>query len=194
MKLIAGIGNPSAEYEFTRHNAGFMALDQISSDSGIGISGRKHKSLFGRGCYCGEDVLLVKPLTFVNLSGAAIRSFIKYYPILPEDILVIHDDMDISLGRIKIKSGGGAAGHKGVESVIADLGTDKFPRIRICIDSGAGRRRGAGFVLGRFRACERKVLNEVLGLCVEAAREIIQKGLQPAMNRFNQPGSFSGQG
>ncbi len=185
MKLIAGIGNPSPRYELTRHNAGFMALDEVSSASGIDLSRNKHSSLFGRGGYCGQDVVLVKPLTYVNLSGAAVRSFMKYYPLLPEDMLIVHDDMDISLGRIKIKKGGSSAGHGGVESIIRDLGTDAFPRIRIGIGSEAKKGRGAGFVLGRFAPDEREVLDGVLKSCVEAAEEFLTNGLESAMNKFN---------
>ncbi len=185
MKLIAGIGNPSPEYKSTRHNAGFMAVDRISSVSGIALDRKKHRSFFGRGVYCGEDVFLVKPLTFVNLSGAAVRSFMKYYPLRAEDVLILHDDMDIALGRIKLKKGGSSAGHGGVESVIRELGTDGFPRIRIGIAPPDNRSRGRNFVLGRFSAGEKEVMEDVLSECALAVREILLRGLQSGMNRFN---------
>jgi peptidyl-tRNA hydrolase, PTH1 family len=185
MKLVAGIGNPSAEYEQTRHNAGFMAVDRISAVSGISLTETKHKSCFGRGWYCGKELLLVKPLTFVNLSGRALRSFLKYYPLSTEDILIIHDDMDIPFGRIRIKNGGSSAGHKGVASVISEMGTDKFARIRIGIGSPERKDRGVGFVLGRFSREEKKIVEEVLDTCVDAVEEILAKGPEAAMNRFN---------
>ncbi len=185
MKLIAGIGNPSPEYALTRHNAGFMAVDRLSSVSGIGLSGKKHRSSYGRGLFAGEDVLLVKPLTYVNLSGSAVKSFLKYYPLEAEDVLVIHDDMDIPLGRLRIKAGGSSAGHGGVESIIKEIGTDRFPRIRIGIGSSDRRGRGVNFVLGRFSPEEKKILEDVLSSCVGAVEEILARGLQSGMNKFN---------
>jgi peptidyl-tRNA hydrolase, PTH1 family len=185
VKLIAGIGNPSPEYKATRHNAGFMAVDRISSASGIRLGRRKHSALFGRGAYCGEDVLLVKPLTFVNLSGRAVKSFLKYYPLSEEDMLVIHDDMDIPLGRLKLKSGGSSAGHRGVESVIREIGTPDFARLRIGISSADLKSRGVDFVLGRFSPSEKKLLDEALADCVKAVEEFLLRGMGPAMNRFN---------
>ena len=185
MKLIAGIGNPSPEYALTRHNAGFMAVDKISSVSGIALSRKKHGSVYGRGVFGGEDVLLVKPLTFVNLSGTAVRSFLKYYPLEAAEILVIHDDMDIPLGKIRIKAGGSSAGHKGIESIIKEIGTDNFARLRIGIGSPAGRSRGVNYVLGRFSPAEKEVLEDVLESCVSAAEEIMARGPESGMNRFN---------
>ncbi len=185
MKLITGLGNPSPEYGSTRHNAGFMAVDRISSVSGIKLDGKKHRSVCGRGLYLDEDVILAKPLTFVNLSGIAVRSFLKYYPLEIEDILIIHDDMDIPLGGIRIKSGGGSAGHRGVESVARELGTGAFARLRIGIAPPESSARGVKFVLGRFSAGEKAVLEDVLSDCVRAVEEIIPRGVQSGMNKFN---------
>lgn len=186
MKLIAGLGNPSSRYALTRHNAGFMAVDRIASVSGIKLDGKKHDSVSGRGIYLGEDVILAKPLTYVNLSGQAVRSFLKYYPLEVEDVLIIHDDMDIPLGGIRIKSGGGSAGHRGVESVIRELGTDGFARLRIGIASPENPSRGVKFVLGRFSPEEKAVMEDVLSDCVRAVEEILARGLRSGMNKFNQ--------
>ncbi len=185
MKLVAGLGNPSPRYESTRHNAGFRVMDGISSASGIRLGRRRHGSLFGRGAYQGEDVILAKPQTYVNLSGKAVCSFLKYYPLSPEDLIIIHDDMDLPLGRIRIKRGGGSAGHRGVDSIISEIGTGDFPRLKVGISAGESGLRGRGFVLGNFSREEEKILSEVLSLCVSAVEEMIFRGLEAAMNRFN---------
>jgi PTH1 family peptidyl-tRNA hydrolase len=159
LKLVVGLGNPTAKYEKTRHNVGFRVIDRFSGFSGIELDCRKHFSVFGKGKVAGERVILAKPLTYVNLSGKAVGSFIHYYRVAVDDLLLIYDDMDLKPGRIRIRPYGSSGGHNGVESVITSLGSDRFPRIRI----GIGRRelaRGtdADFVLKNFSRDERPVL------------------------------------
>lgn len=182
--MVVGLGNPARKYEKTRHNAGFMVIDKFSSVSGIELCQRKHFSVFGKGKVDSEMVFLVKPLTYVNLSGKAINSFMRYYSFDLQDLLVIYDDMNLSLGKIRIRSEGSAGGHKGVESIILALGSKKFPRIRIGIGRG-DMGSDTEFVLGEFSPHEEPVIEEAIERGVTAIQIIIREGLSTAMSMFN---------
>jgi PTH1 family peptidyl-tRNA hydrolase len=185
------LGNPTAKYEKTRHNVGFRVIDRFSGFSGIELRSRKHFSMFGKGEIAGERVILAKPLTYVNLSGKAVGSFMHYYRVAVDDLLLIYDDMDLKPGRIRIRPYGGSGGHNGVESVITVLGSDRFPRIRI----GIGRRESAGgtdadFVLrnfprGNFPRDEQSVIEEAIDKGARAVEAVIREGLSAAMDKFN---------
>jgi PTH1 family peptidyl-tRNA hydrolase len=184
MKVVVGLGNPAKKYEKTRHNAGFMVIDRFSRVSEIKLHNGKHLSLFGTGEIGSERVLLVKPLTYVNRSGRAIRSFMHYYSFDPQDLLVIYDDMDLNLGKIRIRSEGSAGGHKGVESIILAIGSRDFSRIRIGIGKG-DTGPDTDFVLGKFSKDEEPVIERAIERSVAAIEIIIREGLSAAMNMFN---------
>lgn len=184
MKLIVGLGNPGRKYEATRHNAGFIALDLIADKFNIDIDKEKMKALVGEGNIRGEKVILVKPQTFMNLSGEAVGAVARWYKIEPEDILVIYDDMDLDLGRIRIRKKGSAGGHNGIKSLIQHLGTEEFPRIKI----GIGRPAEKGtidYVLGVFPQGDIPELEKALDLTVNALEDIMKNDIDAAMRNYN---------
>ena len=150
MHLIVGLGNPGRQYTETRHNIGFAVLDALAARNGIIIQKKKFISLLGRGCVKKTDVLLAKPQTFMNLSGRAVRQIVDFYKLTLDRLLVLHDDMDLAFGRIKVTARGGAGGHKGVASLMEYLGDDAFPRIKIGVGRPGQGREATGYVLGRF--------------------------------------------
>jgi peptidyl-tRNA hydrolase, PTH1 family len=188
MKLLVGLGNPGGEYKDTRHNIGFMVVDKLEKELGKGTppvwqKDEKKNVLTAR---IGE-VLLVKPLTFMNKSGYAVRALMDFYKLTPADVWVIHDDVDLPLGKIKIREKGGAAGHHGVESVIERLGTDVFVRFRLGIGRGseANDRSMITFVLSRFRQSEAGAFKHLIAHGTKAVQMALLEGLDHAMNRFN---------
>lgn len=183
MWALAGLGNPGRKYAKTRHNAGFSALDVLAGKHGVSFS-EKSGRLQGSGVIGGEKALLVKPMTYMNLSGMPLRAAIRNTNVTPENLIVIHDDMDIEPGRIKIKLGGSAGGHKGIASIIDSLGGPDFIRIKI----GIGRdptMLGEDYVLKKFSKDEKALVEEAFERAAEAAEAIITEGLQKAMNEFN---------
>ncbi len=186
MKLVVGLGNPGAKYDGTRHNAGFAALDLLAKRHHVEweAAPRGADALIGR--WRAEDVVLAKPLTFMNLSGAAVIALLQFYKIEPADLLVIVDEAQLETGRIRIRPSGSAGGHNGLKSVIASLGIDQFPRLRIGVGRGDGRLDLADHVLARFDADERPVIDDAVVRAADAAETIIVEGILPAMNRFNR--------
>lgn len=186
MKMIVGLGNPTDQYKGTRHNIGFMALDRIGDRFGITIRDHKFKALTGSGWIGGHKVLLVKPLTFMNLSGESVRQAADYYHIEPEDMLVIYDDISLEPGMLRIRKKGSAGGHNGMKSLIKQLGYDNFPRIRVGI---GGERHPdmdlADYVLGRIDEKDREATEEALDKTVEAAALFAEDDLDTAMNRYS---------
>lgn len=183
MTLIIGLGNPGGEYALTRHNAGFMLVDRLSAEYGIGLS-IKGKGLRGMGRIAGEEVALLKPLTYMNRSGQAVSEFLQLHPVGPENIIVAFDDCDLPLGKIRIRGGGGSGGHNGLASVIEALGTKDIPRIRL----GIGRPHDGDvvdFVLSPFHPDEQPALEGMLGRARDAVESIITCGMAQAMNRHN---------
>ena len=185
MYLIAGLGNPTREYEKTRHNVGFSVIDVLADKYNIDVSDRKHKALCGRGVIEGEKVLLLKPQTFMNLSGESIREAVDYYKIDPEDIIVIYDDISLEPGQLRIRLKGSAGGHNGIKNIIAHLGTQEFPRIKVGVGAKPPKMDLADYVLSRFGAEEQKIMDEAFGEAAEAAVMMMTTGAERAMNHYN---------
>ena len=193
MKLVVGLGNPGAKYDGTRHNAGFAALDLVATRHGVTWESapRGIEALIGRwrrsaALTAGaEDTVFAKPLTFMNLSGAAIVPLLHFYKIEVPDLLVIVDDVNLDAGRLRIRSGGSAGGHNGLKSIIASLGTDEFSRLRIGVGGGAGQDLSP-HVLGRFSAEEEAVIEAAIAKAVEAVEVFVADGVVAAMNKYNR--------
>jgi PTH1 family peptidyl-tRNA hydrolase len=184
MYIIVGLGNPGRDYQTTRHNIGFLAVDRLAEKLGIGINKNKFKALVGSGIVSGQKVMLVKPQTYMNNSGQALREILSFYKIKPENMLVIYDDIDIPLGAMRIRKKGSSGTHNGMKSIIYQLQTDDFPRIRI----GTGRDDNmdlVDFVLGSFSDEEKDEVDRILDQAVEAALCWMEKGIDLAMNRYN---------
>ena len=183
MFLIVGLGNPEEKYNNTRHNIGFEAIDYIADKYNIDINRKKFKGVYGEGFIGNEKVILMKPTTYMNLSGECIREVIDFYKLSNEDILVIYDDISLDVGRIRIRPKGSAGGHNGIKSIINHLGTDEFSRIKI----GVGQPKGdlVNHVLGKFSKEENEVLEESLEATKLATETIIKEDTQAGMNKFN---------
>ncbi len=187
MFIIAGLGNPTKEYERTRHNVGFDVIDRLSEKYNIAVDAKKHRALIGKGMIAGRKVILAKPQTYMNLSGESLRSMADYYKIDPqEELLVIYDDISLDVGQLRIREKGSAGGHNGIKNIIANLGTQVFPRIKI----GVGEKpRGydlANYVLGHFSKAERELMEEGYGRAVQAVEMIVSGETAEAMNEFNR--------
>lgn len=185
MYLIAGLGNPTKEYDKTRHNVGFSVIDALADRYRIDVSEKKHKALCGRGVIEGQKVLLLKPQTFMNLSGESIRAAADYYKIEPEEMIVIYDDISLDPGQLRIRLKGSAGGHNGIKNIIANLGTQDFPRIKVGVGAKPPRMDLADYVLSRFGAGEQKLMEEAFGEAAEAAVMMMTDGAERAMNHFN---------
>src|SRR4051812_19738397 len=186
MKLVVGLGNPGAKYDGTRHNAGFAAVDLLATRHGVQweAAPRGIEALVGR--WRAEDVVLAKPLTFMNLSGTAIVGLLQFYKIEVPDLLVVVDEVQLETGRIRIRADGSAGGHNGLKSVIGSLGSETFARLRIGVGRGDSRRDMADHVLARFENDERDVVAEAILRSADAAETFVTDGLAVAMNRFNR--------
>ncbi len=185
MRCIVGLGNPGIKYAETRHNIGFILIDHLAGIFQISLAAKKWDSLIGKG-YIGErQVLLAKPLTYMNRSGLAVAQILSFHKIPPPDLLVVHDDMDIPLGRIKIVRSGGAGGHNGVDSIIETLGTREFPRLKIGIGRPLPQQKPEHYVLEPFSFEERSILEETLKKAGKASEVIVRQGIEEAMNLFN---------
>ena len=186
MNLIVGLGNPGRGYRFTRHNTGFLVIDEVARRNGIALDQRRYKTRFGRGLIKEHEAILAKPLTFMNLSGIAVGRIMKVFHLGAKDLIVIQDDVDIDLGRIRIKQGGGHGGHKGIESIQDILGDSGFARIKVGIGRPEGYKDVADYVLESFSDDERVLLREIIGRAGESVETIIGEGVQAAMARFNE--------
>jgi len=183
--LIAGLGNPGREYRENRHNIGFMALDRLAVRLGLSYSRLESKALLTKGEHQGRRLLLAKPQTYMNLSGQAVGALLRYYKVPLENLLVIYDDVDLPLGSLRLRPGGGSSGQKGMASIIERLGSQDFPRLRIGIGRPPGRMEAAAYVLEDFSRQEAEVLPEILDRSAEAVLTFTVEGLAAAMNRFN---------
>ena len=184
--IIIGLGNPGSRYDNTRHNVGFETADLLSDRYSIKINKLKYKSLLGEGSIEGRKVLLVKPQTFMNLSGESVREIIEWYKVPFERVIVIYDDIDIQIGKIRIRPGGSSGSHNGMKSVIYQVQSDGFPRIRIGIDRPPEGWDLADYVLGRFAGDQRKMIDESIKKAAEAVPVIIKSGVEAAMNLYNR--------
>lgn len=185
MFVIAGLGNPGLKYAGTRHNVGFGALDELADQYRISIDTKKHKGLIGKGVIEGQKVILVKPQTYMNLSGECIREVLEYYKVSPEELLVIYDDINFDVGRLRIREKGSAGGHNGMKNIIAQIGTDVFPRVRIGVGDKPPRMDLADYVLGHFPKEELETVREGLKQAAQAAAMIVNGEMAAAMNQFN---------
>ena len=184
MIVVMGLGNPGRPYARSRHNVGFQCVEQLSRHYGIPLQERRRHAVLGQGAISGVEVVLVRPRTYVNRSGVATRYLLDRYRITPESLLVVYDDMDLPVGKVRIRSQGSSAGHRGIESIIAELGTRSFPRIRI----GVGHPEDTDIiphVLGPFNAQDAAAVEEAIGQVTEAVGYIAEHGLDAAMNRYN---------
>ena len=192
MRLIVGLGNPGIEYQFTPHNAGFLAVDRIAEDCGVMLSNRRGRALTARAKLAGQDVLLAKPETFMNLSGLSVAALIQELEISAADLIVLYDELALPLGTIRIRERGSANGHNGVKSISGVLGTEEWLRIRIGVGKPAladGREIKAGgkdYLLAPMRKQELAVLDEVLDRVRDAVEVVLTQGAGTAMNRFNR--------
>jgi len=183
-KLIVGLGNPGSRYQWTRHNAGFMVLDRFSRDAGIPITRKNFSGLYGEGTFLGSRLLLLKPQTFMNLSGRSVAAALQFHKIPVQDLMVIHDDLDIPFGRVKLKEEGGHAGHNGLRSLMQELGNGQFVRIRI----GIGRPlhdNAADYVLSNFSGDELESLPRILDGVVTLLKLVLEEGLSKAMGSYH---------
>lgn len=189
MKLVCGLGNPGREYAGHRHNVGFMVADRLSGALGIPLGQEKFQARLGQGQLEAERVLLLEPQTFMNGSGEAVAAVARFYKLEPEDVLVIHDELDLPFGRLQLKSGGGTGGHNGLVSIVERWGEEDFVRLRFGIGKPEGpnaKERVIGHVLHDFSAEERAQLGRLLDRAVEIAQSWVTLGLAEAMNRHNR--------
>lgn len=184
MKLIVGLGNPGRRYEGTRHNVGFRIVDALASEARIGFSVNKFDAAYGQGTLEGQKIALLKPQTFMNLSGQTVQEALSWYKLQPEEVLIISDDIDLPPGVIRIRPHGGAGTHNGWKSIISLTGSDRFPRIRIGVGAPPPEWDLADWVLSRFGE-DQPVMEEAFKLAAEAADCFVRSGIDLAMNRYN---------
>lgn len=182
--LIAGLGNPDKKYEETRHNAGFKAIDALADKLGVSINEKKFKGLFTSTVHNGRKLLLLKPQTYMNLSGESVAEAANFFKIEPSHVVVLFDDVNFSCGRMRIRGSGSAGGHNGMKNIILLLGSDAFPRVRIGVGD-KGSHDMISHVLGKFEGSDRKLMDEVYKNAAEAALCVIEEGPAAAMNRYN---------
>jgi peptidyl-tRNA hydrolase, PTH1 family len=185
MKLIVGLGNPGRQYEKTRHNIGFEVIDSLSDRFSITLNTAKFKGIYGVGHVNGEKLILLKPLTYMNLSGESISAIMDYYQIEIEDLVVIYDDLDLPVGKIRLRQKGSAGGHNGIKSTIAHLGTQEFNRIRVGIDRPNNGMSVSDYVLNRFSKEELEEMSKVVLTCLEAIECWLEYPFLQVMNRYN---------
>lgn len=186
MHVILGIGNPGKKYEGTRHNIGFIAMDYMESKYGIKINKIKHKALIGEGNIAGEKVILVKPQTYVNLSGESLREICTFYKIPPQNVIVIHDDVSLDVGKIRIRKKGSDGGHNGIKSIIYQLKSDEFIRIKMGVGAAPEHYDLADWVLGKFSKEEITHMSSAVDAIVDDAIPMMLRGeIDNAMNSFN---------
>lgn len=184
--LLVGLGNPGREHRQNRHNVGFMAIERIAANEGIGLTRVQNKALIGDGRIAGRSVILVKPQTYMNRSGDAVGPLARYYRVAVKDILVIYDDIDLQPGVIRLREMGGSGGHNGMKSLIQHLGQD-FPRLRLGVGRPAGKMPPAAYVLQDFGRDEQTLLEVMLDQTAQAVHTFLEDGIEMAMSRHNGP-------
>lgn len=186
MKLIAGLGNPGVQYQNHRHNIGFQVINYLSKNHHIPLSTKKFHALYGIGQIEFQEVLLLKPMTYMNRSGVAIREALNFFELIPEDLIVVHDDMDLPFGRLRFKRKGGDGGHQGVRSIIESLGKNNFVRLKVGIGRPPRGMDPAEYVLSPFSDEERLHLDELLTRASRALAVMLLEGIEKAMNQFQR--------
>lgn len=185
MYIIAGLGNPDGRYENTRHNVGFEVIDILADRIGICVDEKKHRALCGRGVLEGQKVILLKPQTYMNLSGESVRAAADFYKAEPENIIVVYDDISLEPGQLRIRGKGSAGGHNGIKNIIAHLGTQEFLRVKVGIGEKPKGMDLADYVLSHFSQGERETMREAYKEAAEAVAVMVGQGIDEAMNRFN---------
>jgi PTH1 family peptidyl-tRNA hydrolase len=186
VKLIAGLGNPGPEYEYSPHNLGFAVVDRLALRHSISLTRKQSQSLCGRWRFGEEEVWLIKPQTFMNLSGAAVKDWLVKQDCGPESLLVVHDEMDLPWGSIRIREKGGAAGHHGLESIIQSIGSQEFARLRIGVRPEHGIGDTVDYLLSPLKRSQRREMEEIVDRASEAVETILRDGISKAMNAFNK--------
>lgn len=187
MFIIAGLGNPTIQYEGTRHNVGFDVIDALADKYNISVDRRKNRAFIGKGFMEGRKVILAKPQTYMNLSGESLRGLVDYYDVNEErELLVIYDDVSLDVGQIRIRRKGSAGGHNGMKSILSCLGTQVFPRIKVGVGEKPEKYDLADYVLGRFSKADREIMQEGYQKAVRAAEMIIRGEIDTAMNEYNR--------
>lgn len=185
MIVIVGLGNPGGKYSLTRHNVGFDVIDLVGKKLDIKVNKVKFKALIGEGTWGGQRIVLVKPSTYMNLSGESIRPLMDFYKLDPRDLMIVLDDIDIEFGTLRIKKKGSAGTHNGLKSIISHIGTDQFPRLKIGIGQKPPHYDLADFVLSKFSKSERIIIDEAIANAADAIDEFIIRGIDSAMNKYN---------
>ena len=185
MFLIVGLGNPEGEYSMTRHNMGFDVINQLAASQNISVQKKKFRSLYGQGNIAEEKVILLKPQTYMNLSGEAVKDFKNFYKIKDDHIIIIYDDMDIEPGLIKIRKQGGPGTHNGMKSVVHELQTEEFPRIRIGVGTPQYKEEILHYIIAKMSMTEYEALRKPIETASQAIIDIITKGIDHAMNQYN---------
>jgi len=186
MVLVAGLGNPGEQYSATPHNLGFLVADRLAARHGIRMTRRENQALVGQGTIGGKPVLLVKPQTYMNLSGVAVKPLMEKNEIPPSDLILVYDELDLPWGTLRVRPSGSAAGHKGAKDVIARLGTQEFPRVRLGVHPGHPLNSCADYVLSRFSRQQSETLDKFIDLAADATESILAEGVQSSMTRFNR--------
>ena len=186
MKIVAGLGNPGERYRGTRHNVGFAVIDGLARRHGLGFEAAQAEGLQAKWRVAGDVVLLVKPLTFMNVSGEAVAAMCRYYRIEAPDVLIVCDDVNLPLGRLRARASGSEGGHNGLRSIAEHLGTTEYARLRIGVGRGDARRDLADHVLARFEPDEQTVIDEAVGRSMDAVEMFVATGIGPVMNAFNR--------
>lgn len=184
-RMVIGLGNPGEAYSRTRHNTGFMVVDALADAYAIPLNKTKYDTVFGRGTIEGMDVLLAKPMAYMNRSGFPVQRLAHYFRILREDLLVVHDDIDLAIGRLKIKEKGGDAGHKGIRSMMNAFGGGDFTRLRVGVGRSESDTSASDHVLGTFRTEEEEIMEIIIKRAKDAVVTTLSKGIAEGMNRFN---------
>jgi PTH1 family peptidyl-tRNA hydrolase len=186
MLLVAGLGNPGEQYAATPHNMGFLVVDRLAARHGIRVTRRECQALIGQGEIGGKKVLLAKPQTYMNLSGIAVKSLLDKNELMPAGLLLVYDELDLPWGTLRVRAKGSAAGHNGVTDVIAKLGTQEIPRVRLGVHPGHPISSGVDYLLSRFTRRQTEELDAFVDLAADAAESIIAEGAEKSMAKFNR--------
>ena len=185
-KLVVGLGNPGEEYEHTAHNLGFLVIDRLGERNGIQVKRKDCRAFVGHGSIGGQRVMLAKPQTFMNVSGESVNGLLVKHEIAPRDLILVYDELDLPWGSLRIRPDGSAAGHRGAGSVIREIGTQSFPRVRLGIHGGRRSKDGAGIVLAQLKRAQKEELDELLDYAAQAVESIIAEGVEKSMTKFNR--------
>ena len=183
--ILVGLGNPGDKYARTRHNIGAMVVEKLLADGNVSLKSHKSGCLIAESELGGERVVLARPTTYMNDSGRPVRELARWYKASPDHLIVVHDEIDLPFSEVRVKAGGGTAGHNGLGSIVAHLGTKDFPRVRVGVGRPPGRKEAAGHVLNEFSASERRELPDIIQRAADAVEEVLSVGVERAMNVYN---------